>query len=338
MKVRKRVLSFMTVMVMVLTLMFGGITVQASDATQQASNAASVAGLQFKSSSPLTNLVYFTSQGVYTHKNGNDRIYDFKANRYKLSDGGYVLYGEVWTDSALGGTYASGDLFKSNYIDNMTQKAKQDFASDVFTIANAVIDDGENGELDANAATYGKSAIPTSETGTSMMEVMSQQGGMATTMLAAVMQNTKPDYVTANRLYAPFSGVVGTILGLAAILIIALLGVSMALDLAYINIPAFQMALGGEGGGQGGQGGGNDKGWGRIISMEAHKAVQAADGGAGGSGQGGAGDYKAATGTYFKYRWKGLIFLGICLLYLVQGQIYGFVGWFIDLFSGFLGF
>lgn len=91
------------------------------------------------------------------------------------------------------------------------------------------------------------------------------------------------------------------------------------------------MALGGED-----EGGNKKGGLSGVISKEAKAACKAADGGAG--GQGGDGSYKAAVGIYFKYRWKGLVLLGICLLYLVQGQIYSFVGWIIDLFSGFLGF
>lgn len=165
------------------------------------------------------------------------------------------------------------------------------------------------------------------------MNIISQQSGMGSSMLATLMQQTKPDYVSANRLYEPFSGVVGTILGILAIVIMAALGVTMALDLAYITIPAFQMAMGGsDEQGNGTKG----KGIGGIISQEAKSAVKAADGGQG--GQSGDGSYKAAVGIYFKYRWKGLVLLGICLLYLVQGQIYSFVAWFIDLFSGFLGF
>ena len=193
---------------------------------------------------------------------------------------------------------------------------------DVFTLANAIAADTDKGYNTGDTA-------PTDETVSDLMKTISQQSGMGASMLAMIMQNTKPDYVTANRIYEPFSGVVGTILGIVSILIMALLGVTMALDLAYITIPAFQMALGGE------DEGGNKKGGiSGIISKEAKAACKAADGGAG--GQGGDGSYKAAVGIYFKYRWKGLVLLGICLLYLVQGQIYSLVGWIIDLFSGFL--
>ena len=150
--------------------------------------------------------------------------------------------------------------------------------------------------------------------------------------MAALMSDTKPDYASANRIYQPFSGLVGTALGLISILIMSLLAVTMALDIAYIVIPSFQLLL--DGGDD--AGGGQAKGMSRIISQEARSAVKSVSDG-GGGGQSGSGN-KMAIGQYFKMRWKALIVLGICLLYLVQGQIYSFVAWVIDLVSGFLGF
>ena len=81
-----------------------------------------------------------------------------------------------------------------------------------------------------------------------------------------------------------------------------------------------------------GQGGGATKFAAKLISTEAQKAVEVSH------NDGQNGEFKAAVGIYFKYRWKGLVILGICLLYLVQGQIWTFVAWIIDLLSGFLGF
>lgn len=278
-------------------------------------------------SDALQNLKLTIQTGKYTYANGN-KIYNFQKNRYKMSGGGYHYWYELFgqTQAGVGGIDGTGDYFDDTAFSSLTSGAKQDFLGDVFTIANAVAADTAAGYRTATNA-------PTDETVTDLMNVISQQSGMGSSMLATLMQQTKPDYVSANRLYEPFSGVVGTILGVIAIVIMAALGVTMALDLAYITIPAFQMAMGGsDEQGNGTKG----KGIGGIISQEAKSAVKAADGGQG--GQSGDGSYKAAVGIYFKYRWKGLVLLGICLLYLVQGQIYSFVAWFIDLFSGFLGF
>lgn len=275
---------------------------------------------------PFNNLVSEIRDGQYNYVTGG-KNYQIQANRYTLSGGGYVVYTALWAPSA--DINKGGNLFTSQF-DDLTSGAKQDFLKDVFTLANAVANDTSYGK--GTQANQGANT-PTDETVTDLMTRMQQQSGMGATLLAALLQNTKPDYVAANRFYEPFSGVVGTILGVVSILLMAALGITMALDLAYITIPAFQMALGGtDNTGHGDK----TKGIGGIISQEAKKAVQAADGGQG--GQSGSGEYKAAVGIYFKYRWKGLVLLGICLLYLVQGQIYSFVAWFIDLFSGFLGF
>ena len=305
-KSKNRIVAFMLLVLMTLTMLLSSFTLHAD-------------------ADAYTTLVQTCKTGkVESYKKGTKSItIDVTKNRYKMSSGGTILYTALWASDA---STQGNDLFTQDF-DNLTSGAKQDFIKDVFTVANAKVD-----RDDLNVKT-GTTSMVTAETVTDMTNVMQQQTGMGATLLASLLQNTKPDYVTANRIYEPFSGTVGTILGIIAILIMAALGITMALDLAYITIPAFQMAMGGsEEQGNGTKG----KGIGGVISQEAKAAVKAADGGQG--GQSGDGSYKAAVGIYFKYRWKGLVLLGICLLYLVQGQIYSFVAWFIDLFSGFLGF
>lgn len=306
--IRKRCKAFVLALVMALTVLLSGVVdVNADYSTGE---------------SPLKTLEVTIQSGSYSYIVGNKTI-EYSTNRYKMSSGGYIYWHELF-NSAAGG---DKDYFNSTNLDKLTSGAKRSFLEDVFRMANYIAEDTAKEYHTGDAA-------PTNNTVTDLYEVAQNESGMAGTLLASIMTNTKPDYATANKLYEPFSGVVGTILGIVSILIMALLGVTMALDIAYITIPAFQMALGGDG--EGTTQGGDKKGMSRIISQEAHKAIAAANGGQG--GQSGDGSYKAAVGIYFKYRWKGLVLLGICLLYLVQGQIYSFVGWFIDLFSGFLGF
>lgn len=307
--IKSRVVALLAMIMITITTLFGSLFVNAGYTT---------------GADALGTLKATLATGSYTYKAGG-KVYDFAANRYKVSGGGYFLYTELINTAAVAGSAGAGlDYFNSTNFEQLTSGAKQDFLGDVFTIANAIAADSAKGYNTGTTA-------PTDDTVADLMQIISQQSGMGSSMLAMIMQNTKPDYVTANRIYEPFSGVVGTILGIVSILIMALLGVTMALDLAYITIPTFQMALGGED-----EGGNKKGGLSGVISKEAKAACKAADGGAG--GQGGDGSYKAAVGIYFKYRWKGLVLLGVCLLYLVQGQIYSFVGWLIDLFSGFLGF
>lgn len=281
---------------------------------------------------PYDELVYnVVRTGKYTCVTTNTE-YDFSAKRYKLEGGGYALYMDLINNPILdsaGQSLQTGhedDIFSPKF-DELKASAKKKLMSDVFTLVNGAIYDTEHGYYP------NIEVAPTSDTGIEFMNTVSQQTGMASTMLSTILSETTPDYLTANRIYAPFSGVIGTILGLLAVLIMAFLGVTMGLDIAYITIPAVQMAFGGaeNGGGQDGKGGFKASG---LISAEAKAAVKAADGG---GGQGGSGEYKAAVGIYFKYRWKGLVLLAICLLYLVQGEIYSLIGWFLDLFGGFLG-
>lgn len=238
---------------------------------------------------------------------------------YKVSGGGVVTWSELLSTDP-------SQVINEPAFETLTAKSKQEFVGDILSVANAMSTDTEAG--------LGTTHEVSDETVQDLMQVLQVKSGMGSTLLATLLVNTKPDYVTANRIYEPFSGIIGTILGLLSILIMALIGVTMALDIAYIVIPAFQILLDGDsdGSGQGGQGG--KKGMSKIVSAAARNAVKAGDGANGQTGEGN----KMALGVYFKYRWKELIVLGICLLYLVQGQIYNFVAWILDLVSGFLGF
>lgn len=277
----------------------------------------------FAGNASLTELNNVILSGDYEALDESDPGDSYSDHQYKTSDGGYLLYTEVVN------TDVPSDWIDESKFNKLTAGGKQNFMKDVFKIANRKV------QVDEAHGVTAESAV-TSETVTEMCDILQNKSGMGSTLMASLLAETKPDYASANKLYKPFSGIVGTALGLISVLIMALLGVSMGLDIAYIVIPAFQMFCGGGDNGSGGNGG-KASGVGGLISQEAHWAVNETDGGGGAGGQNGGG-HKAAVGIYLKYRWKGLCLLGICLLYLVGGQIYSFVAWFIDLFSGFLGF
>ena len=242
---------------------------------------------------------------------------DVSKRRYKKKEGGTIIYTNLFnrgnTDMPI----------NQDALDSLTNGAKSSFLKDMLRVAYAKVEADKNNTTD--------DAV-TESTLTDYLSIIQSQAGVAGTLLASILSDVKADFIGGNRIFAPFSGPIGTGLGLISILIMALLGLTMALDLAYIVIPPFQMLMGD------GTGNGNESGKGfhvsGFISQEARVAVKSAEGG----GQAGSGEYKAAVWTYFKYRWKGLVLLGICLLYLIQGQMYSFVAWFLDLFSGLLGF
>ena len=142
-------------------------------------------------------------------------------------------------------------------------------------------------------------------------------------MLNMILKNTNPDFVTANKIYQPFSGLVGTLLGLGAVLIMAFLALVMICDIAYISLPPVRLFAGDEQ---------NGKVSSKLFSHDAIYAVQCAE-----NDDKGDGSPKQALGIYFKRRVFMLILLGICLLYLIQGQIFSLVGMVLDLVSGFFG-
>lgn len=279
---------------------------------------------------PVTNLKSVLSTGQYTSYS-EGKAYDFSAKTYKKQGGGYVYYTDLLIETGGitqdGASISGRTWFNPTIFDQLKPSAKQDFLKHILTLANAMAFDTANGYA------QGEDSV-TDDTVSDMVEEIATQSGMGSALLATLLQNTKPNFAKANIIYKPFSGTIGTVLGVIAVLIMALLGVTMALDIAFITIPPIQMALGG------GEGNGNDKkgGLSGFISAEAKAAVKAAESGGGSGGQGGSGEYRAAVGIYLKYRWKGLTILGLALLYLIQGQIYSFVAWFVDLFSGFLGF
>jgi len=310
---KKRVMTLFLAIMMVIATCFSSFALDTGTTTATAQQM-------------LAQNVY---SGYYEYQGGNGgapRKIDYTQARYETTGGGYKAWKEVVSNPAnSNGNYTYIDV--SQY-DQLTAKSKRQVLEGIFEIANAMEDDCANLK-----STDGV----TSDTVESMMTVLQNNSGQGSQMLAMLMKNTKPNYMAANKIYEPFSGPVGTALALIAILIMAALGLTMALDIAYIVIPAFQMLCGGgSDAGQGGPGQGKKGGIGGFISSEAKHAVKTAEGGSG--GQAGGGEYKAAIGTYLKHRWIGLTILGICLLYLVQGQIYNFVAWFVDLFSGFLNF
>lgn len=236
---------------------------------------------------------------------------------YVKENGGTVKYSELLSKNTSTNKY-DGSINEAVF-NELKSTEKEKFLTDMHKVAMAAVQ-SDSSSNDANKVT--------DKTVTNWLQKIQQCDGVGSQLMNTLLQNTKPDYATANRIYEPFSGVVGTVLGLGAILIMAFLGITMVLDLSYIGIPAFRLMLNGEDAG---------KTKPKVISYEAVSAVETAEGGGGAGGQNGSTN-KVAVGIYFKKRVIMLIVLGICLLYLIQGQIFTLVSWILDLVSGFLGF
>ena len=229
-------------------------------------------------------------------------------DKYTLEGGGNISGKELFNKKSNGSSGTSYDVNEDQFKD-LTKKEQQRFTTKLVEEANAQV--GNNGV--------------TSSTVTGLLQKLQTKPGMGSKLLTEILKNTKPDYVRANNIYQPFSGIVGTFLGLGAILILAILGIVIVSDIAFITLPPYRGLMG--------ESDGDKKGMAKfLVSHEATSAVREAEG-----SDSGQGSYKYAIGIYLRRRAIALVILGICLLYLVQGQIYVFVGFIIDLVQGFLG-
>ena len=223
---------------------------------------------------------------------------------YELEGGGYISGKELFTGSAGKGY----DLDESKFS-TLSSDAQSEAVSDIAKFSNEKV--GENGVTEQTVQNWWKQ--------------LQSKNGVGTKFLNTILANTKPDFVTANAIYKPFSGPIGTVMGLIAIAMMGFLGIVIVSDIAYITLPPVRLFVSDDEKG-------NKLVKSKIFSHDALYAVQQAE------SESDNGSPKHALGIYLKRRIVMLIILGICLMYLVQGQLYTFVGWVLDLVSGFLGF
>lgn len=233
-------------------------------------------------------------------------------NKYTVDGGGTLSGSDLFEGSPTDGYDLNEDEFQT-----LTSAAQQEVVADIAENSNAAVDsDQADGVSESTVQNWWKE--------------LQSKDGVGSKFLNEILKNTKPDFVTANAIYAPFSGLVGTIMGLIAVLLMAFLGIVIVSDIAYIALPPVRNLVADDDGDRSGHKIAKSK----LFSHDAIYAVQCAEN----DTDGGSGGGKQALGIYLKRRIVMLIILGICLLYLVQGQIYTFVGWVLSLLNGFLGF
>lgn len=239
------------------------------------------------------------------------------SNEYEMEGGGTIKGSQLLTKNETG----QYDIDKQEYK-KLNSKGRDAFATDVVDASNEAVENGE------------KTGV-TEETQAKWLKDLQKNPGFGSKVLNQTLKNTGPDFVTANQIYEPFSGFFSTVLGLGAILIMVLLGITIMMDIFYITVPLFRLIAGDSGGGGGGMNGsdgGGAKVGSKLVSHQARNAVEAAE------NSGGDGKQKSALGQYMKGKIFELFLVGLALVYLIQGQIYVAVGMFLDLMNGFLGF
>ena len=238
-------------------------------------------------------------------------------NKYDVEGGGTMTGGDLFEKDENYTTTSVQTLNEKNF-NKLTSQAQTKLVTDIAEQSNTLADDSNNDVSDETVQNWWKQ--------------LQSKKGAGSKFLNVILENTKPDFVKANQIYAPFSGIVGTIMGVIAVVGMGLLGIVLVADIFYIVIPPVRMMVSEEGG-QPGEGRSSRTGKSKLFSDDALYAVKIAE-----ESSDGGGSKKQALGVYLKRRIPMLILLGICLLYLLSVSIYTLVGYILDLVSGFIGF
>ena len=133
-------------------------------------------------------------------------------------------------------------------------------------------------------------------------------------LVRQLSEDVRVDMPAAYEWFRPFSSPLGVFLGVVTIAIFTLLGISIVLDIAFLTIPGIQWFLIKPCSD-------NDKP--RLVSLEAWES------------------YKQATQTHEQVLWLffrkksgQMVVLGICILYLVSGNLFALVAKMVDYLQG----
>lgn len=233
---------------------------------------------------------------------------------YATEGGGYIQGSQLFEQDE-NGIYT---IKEAEYA-KLSSAGKKSFVADIKKASDQAKEDGADvGITDGTISNWYKS--------------LSQIDGFGSQLLAELMQNTKADFVTGNAIWSPFSGIFSGIIGFFAILIFALLGLTIVLDLLYIAIP-ISRALFGDG--KDDKGNTKAKFISSSISYAARNAVEQEEGGSGSDNNSGG---KSAIWIYIKKSFVKFFMLGLAMVYLVSGQLWYFIGWMLDLIAQTIGF
>lgn len=155
---------------------------------------------------------------------------------------------------------------------------------------------------------------------TKVYNFISNSDKTTSNLVRQLSDDVKADYASAYASFKPFTGVIGWILGCLVLLIFVILGITITVDIAYIVIPIFQNFVSSQNEGQKP----------KYVSAEAWNAVKTAEQSIGNN-------YKEPLSTYLGTKTKQFLAIGLCLLYLVSGQIYNVIATIIDSFQGIFG-
>ncbi len=147
---------------------------------------------------------------------------------------------------------------------------------------------------------------------TRLYNFIADQDGTTAAAIKFLKSDTSADLVAAMSWLRPFTGVIGTFLGFLCLLIFIMMSVSIVIDMAFITLPAVTYGIV------------SKKHRPFYISREAWGTVRECESST---------EYKSTASIYLKRRVGSMLLVGLCLLYLVSGQIYDLFAWILDSFG-----
>ena len=220
------------------------------------------------------------------------------ANKYEAAGGG--------TKSSL---IAGSRLFTKDEESGVYKVNEKEFAKLSTNGKNKVADD----VIKATNET-----VANEEAKDNWFKDLSKSKGLGSRLINDTTSEWVPDFAAGKRILAPLTGIISTLMGLGAILIMSLLALQVVAEVLFITIPATRGFFGGVDTGV--LNGGDKKViYQGFVSGAARKAVEKAD----------SNDGKAlaiwAGNTFVK-----LLALAIVLVFFINGEILPFIGGLTD--------
>jgi len=149
-----------------------------------------------------------------------------------------------------------------------------------------------------------------------MFNFVADQDTTSSAAIRNLKVDAQTDLASAAAILQPFTGTISIVLGLISILVVMLLGIGTVLDIAYIALPMARTFYSKD-----------DNVKPMLLSQEAYASV------VDGENSIGTGSYTSAIGLYIRRRVIVLICVGLAILYLVTGQIFDIIGFFVDMMA-----
>ena len=169
---------------------------------------------------------------------------DLAPKSYKVEGGGSLNGSDLFVQDKSYETVNVQTIDEQNF-NKLTSSAQSEFVSDIAEKSNEYADDETTHKnvTDDTVQNWWKQLQAKKGAGSKFLNVIA-----GSKFLNVILENTKPDFVKANQIYAPFSGIIGTIMGIIAVVGMGLLGIVLVADIFYIVIPPVRMMVAEEGG------------------------------------------------------------------------------------------